>query len=44
MPNAIYPPHWHTIPPPEHPHLDAWVVAFLDVLLLLVALMLLGVA
>jgi hypothetical protein len=41
MPNAIYPPHWHKVPPPVHP-VDRWVVVLLLVVLLLAVLMVVG--
>lgn len=39
MPNAIYPPEWHKVPPPIHP-VDRWVVVLLVLVLLLAILML----
>ena len=38
MPNAIYPPRWHKVPPPDHPAFDRWMVALLAVLVVLTAL------
>lgn len=38
MPNAIYPPQWHKVPPPERPGLDWLVVAALAVVVIVLAL------
>jgi hypothetical protein len=38
MPNAIYLPHWHTVPPSDHPVLGRWLTGLLVVLLLVLSL------
>ena len=35
MPNAIYPPRWHPVPPPEHPTVERWLILFVGLVVLM---------